>query len=176
MLALIIQQITTASLDICAEIRLHAAGAVLSISVCVPLSHRRGAELQLEAETPGQRYPSVCCSVSVTQWCCVSSERPPTPPSTSSSPATHDTDNTTGSDTDNPQYLMTGASLSLSLSSPFLPFFTLPSNQWTTACKQKSNRLHGWLFGSCANLWSQQVGGFGSLAESGANGLQPAFR
>lgn len=60
--------------------------------------------------------PSVALCLSLSGV--VSLQSDPHPPLTSSSPATHVTDNTTGSDTDNPQYLMTGACLSLSLPLP----------------------------------------------------------
>lgn len=126
---------------VCAEIRKHRAP--LTRSVCVSLSHRHRAQLQLEAETPSKRYPSVCCTVSVTQLCCVCSKHPsPLPSSTSlssTSPPIHVTDNTPGSDTD---HLLNDRSISLSFSMN-LPLFMLPSNQRTRACKQKPNSLHG---------------------------------
>lgn len=40
----------------------------------------RVSELQREAETPGERVISVCCAMSVTQWCRVSSKRTPALP------------------------------------------------------------------------------------------------
>ena len=89
----------------------------LHLCLCLSLPQTRSSAPAGSRDPRPETSPPVCCSVSVTQWCCVSSKRPaPHPPLTSSSPATHVTDNTTGSDTDNPQYLMTGASLSLSLS------------------------------------------------------------
>lgn len=61
------------------------------------------SELQREAETPGERVPSVCCAVSVTQWCRVSSKRNPVLPqhlSPTPSPPTVLADSAPGSDAD----------------------------------------------------------------------------
>lgn len=61
------------------------------------------------------------------------------PPLGSTSLPAHVTDNTPGSDTD---HLLNDRNISLSLCVyPSIPLFMLPSNQWTRACKQKSNRL-----------------------------------
>lgn len=136
--------------------------AVLSISLFVSLSATDTELSSSWKQRPPARDipPSVALCLSLSTVVSLQSE----PPSCTS-PLTHVTDNTPGSDTD---HLMTGASLSLSESMPILStshFILLPSNQWSRASKQKSNRLHSWLFMSFGNL-SHQVRGFGSCTES----------
>lgn len=142
----------------------HSQSCPLYLSVCVSLCHRHRAQLQLEAETPGKRYPSVCRSVSVTQYCCVSSKWTPLLHITTNPCYWQHTREWHWSLNDRSISL----SLSLSESMPILStshFILLPSNQWSRASKQKSNRLHSWLFMSFGNL-SHQVRGFGSCTES----------
>lgn len=123
------------------------------------------SELQREAETPGERVPSVCCAVSVTQWCRVSSKRTPAlpqRPSPTPSPPTVPADSAPGSDAD---HLLNDRSVSFSSvyesiprspSSPSL-LSVLPGNRWTRACKQKPNRLSNWLLMSFGRVRSRQV-------------------
>lgn len=82
----------------------------------------------------------------------------------STSPTTDVADNTPGSNGD---HLLNDRSISLSSWFSRLPLspcpashppLMLPGNQWTKACKQKSNRLHSWLLLRFGNVCSQLDG------------------
>lgn len=147
--------------------------AVLSISVSLsPKRHR--SRLQLEAETaPGQEiYLRLLRCLSLSNVVSLQSDPPAFLYTTTNTRYWQHTRERHWSPTSWQEHLSRSLSFWIYPFPLSLPLFMLPSNQWTRACKQKSNRLHSWLFISVGNLWSHHVRGFGSWMESGEKNKQ----